>query len=55
MTARAETVRSLAALDGASWAKTGTHATFGELDAGGLMNRALDHDEEHLASLQPNG
>jgi hypothetical protein len=48
---RAETVRSLTALDDAGWAKTGTHATFGELDAAGLMVRALDHDEEHLAGL----
>ena len=50
--ARAATVRSLAALDDAGWAKIGTHATFGHLDAGGLMARALDHDEEHLASLR---
>ena len=51
--ARAVTVRSLAALDDAGWAKTGTHATFGDLDAAGLMGRAIDHDEEHLASLDP--
>jgi hypothetical protein len=51
--ARAATVRSLAALDDAGWAKTGTHATFGELDAGGLMVKAIDHDEEHLRSFDP--
>ena len=50
--ARAATVRSLAALDDAGWAKTGTHATFGELDAAGLIVRAVDHDEEHLGSLE---
>ena len=50
--ARAATVRSLTALDDAGWAKTGTHATFGELDAAGLIVRALDHDEEHIAGLE---
>jgi hypothetical protein len=49
--ARGTTVASVAALDDAGWARTGTHATFGELDAVGLMTRAIDHDEEHLASL----
>jgi hypothetical protein len=49
--ARGATVDTLAALDDAGWAKTGTHATFGELDAAGLMTKAIDHDDEHLASL----
>jgi hypothetical protein len=49
--ARSLTVATLAALDAAGWARTGTHATFGELDATGLMVRAIDHDEEHLASF----
>jgi hypothetical protein len=51
--ARAATARSLTALDDAGWAKSGTHATFGELDASGLMRRALDHDDEHLRSFGP--
>jgi hypothetical protein len=51
--ARRTTVASLTALDEAGWAKTGTHATFGELDAAGLMARALDHDEEHLRGFGP--
>ena len=45
------TVRSLRALDDASWARSGTHETFGELDAAGLMILAVDHDEEHLGGL----
>lgn len=49
--ARASTVATLAALDDAGWARTGTHATFGVLDVAGLMARAIDHDEEHLASF----
>ena len=40
-----------AALDDAGWARTGTHATFGELDVSALMLRAIDHDEEHLAGF----
>jgi hypothetical protein len=48
---RGSTVAILAALDDAGWARTGTHATFGVLDVAGLMTRALDHDEEHLASF----
>jgi DinB superfamily len=50
--ARAVTVASLNALDDAGWTKTGTHATFGILDAAGLMTRAIDHDDEHVASLR---
>lgn len=48
---RASTLATLAALDDAGWARTGTHATFGVLDLVGLMARAIDHDEEHLASF----
>jgi hypothetical protein len=50
--ARAVTIASIEALDDAGWAKTGTHATFGVLDAAGLMTRAIDHDEEHIAGLR---
>jgi hypothetical protein len=48
---RAQTVAHLDALDDAGWARTGTHATYGVLDVAGLLQKALDHDEEHLASL----
>jgi DinB superfamily len=49
---RAVTVGMLDDLGDAGWAKTGVHATFGRLDAAGLMRRALDHDREHIASLE---
>jgi DinB family protein len=45
---RAATVANVAALDADGWARTGTHATFGPLDVGGLLGIAIDHDEEHL-------
>ncbi len=48
---RAETVATLDTLDDAGWARHGTHATFGVLDVAGLLRKALDHDEEHLAAL----
>jgi hypothetical protein len=48
---RAETVAHLDALDEAGWARSGTHATYGALDVAGLVRKALEHDEEHLASL----
>lgn len=48
---RAETVATLAALDDAGWARTGTHATYGVLDVEGLVNLANDHDAEHLAGI----
>jgi len=51
-TARASTVATLESLDEAGWAKTGTHATYGELDVTALMLRAVDHDEEHLGSFE---
>jgi hypothetical protein len=47
------TVALLDDLDDTGWARTGVHATFGRLDAAGLMQKALDHDEEHIASLEP--
>jgi DinB superfamily len=49
--ARRKTAAQLDALDDAGWAKAGIHATYGRLDVAGLMRRALDHDEEHLASF----
>jgi hypothetical protein len=50
--ARASTLAMLDALGPAGWARTGTHDTFGVLDVAGLMEKALDHDDEHLASLR---
>jgi hypothetical protein len=46
------TVALLDALGDEGWAKTGVHATYGRLDAAGLMQKALDHDDEHIASLE---
>jgi DinB superfamily len=48
---RAETVAKLDALDAAGWARSGVHERYGRLDVAGLMQRALDHDEEHIASF----
>jgi hypothetical protein len=50
---RATTIAMLDGLGDRGWTKTGVHATFGRLDAAGLMGKALDHDEEHIASLAP--
>jgi DinB family protein len=49
---RSETVAGYRALDDAGWARTGRHATFGEVDAEGLLRLAVEHDEEHLAGLR---
>ncbi len=51
--ARASTLAMLDALGRDGWARTGTHDTFGVLDVEGLMTKAADHDDEHLASLEP--
>ena len=50
--ARASTLAMLDALGPDGWARTGTHDTFGVLDVAGLMEKALDHDDEHLANLR---
>jgi len=49
---RAETLKMYGALDDPGWARAGRHATFGRLDADGLLRLAVDHDEEHLAGLR---
>lgn len=49
--ARARTVATVRALDDAGWARHGTHATYGVLDVAGLLRLAVDHDEDHAASL----
>ena len=54
-TQAAKRAKTLAMLDGLGpdgWARTGTHDTFGTLDVAGLMEKAADHDDEHLASLR---
>ena len=48
---RAATIALLTDLDDDGWSKTGVHATYGRLDAAGLMQKALDHDDEHIASF----
>ena len=49
---RADTVARLDALDDVGWSRAGTHATYGRLDVAALLRLALEHDEEHLASLR---
>ena len=53
--ARQATVGMLAAFDNADWARTGTHETYGVLDVAALLEKAADHDEEHLSSLRAAG
>jgi len=48
---RARTVATVRALDDAGWTRFGTHETYGRLDVAGLLRLAIDHDEEHAASL----
>jgi hypothetical protein len=48
---RGTTIMMLDALDDGGWRRTGEHATYGILDVAALMTRAVDHDEEHLASF----
>ena len=49
---RGATIEILDALGEAGWARTGEHATYGVLDVAGLMDRAIDHDDEHIASFR---
>jgi hypothetical protein len=48
---RGTTIMILDALDDDGWRRTGEHATYGVLDVAALMTKAIDHDEEHLASF----
>lgn len=48
---RAALLETVAAMDEAALLSTGVHATFGELDAVGLLGEVVRHDAEHLASL----
>lgn len=49
--ARMTTVATIQALDGAGWARHGTHATYGILDIEGQLRIAIDHDRSHLEGL----
>ena len=49
---RAATVANVSALDADGWARAGTHATFGRLDVGRILEIAIEHDEEHLRDLE---
>lgn len=48
---RRETVAILDGFGAETWDRTGIHATWGEIDVADLMVRALDHDDEHIASF----
>ena len=48
---RRETLAILDGFEDDGWARTGIHATWGEVDVIGLMIRAIDHDDEHIAGL----
>ena len=48
---RHRTIATIEALDDAGWARTGVHERFGRLDVAALLQRAIDHDEEHIASF----
>jgi hypothetical protein len=52
---RSETVAILEGFGAETWGRTGIHATWGEIDVADLMVRALDHDDEHIASLAGPG
>lgn len=49
---RGTTIMMLDALDVDGWRRTGEHATYGVLDVAALVTKAIDHDEEHLASFE---
>jgi DinB superfamily len=52
---RGETAAILYGFDEATWSRTGIHATWGEIDVAALMTRAIDHDDEHIASFSEPG
>jgi DinB superfamily len=49
--ARGHSVAILDGFDAPAWARTGVHATFGRLDALGLLRIVTGHDAEHLRGL----
>jgi hypothetical protein len=54
-TRRGETVAILDGFDEPTWSRTGIHATWGEINVPALMVRAVDHDDEHIASFADPG
>jgi hypothetical protein len=51
-TLRESTLRTLATMDEAGWARAGVHATLGRLDVSGLMRILREHDDDHIADLE---
>jgi len=49
---RAETVEMLAGLVHWNWARTGRHEELGRISIRQLVDRAIAHDDEHLAQLR---
>ena len=49
---RAETVEMLADLVHWNWARTGRHEEYGRISIRQLVDRAIAHDDEHLAQLR---
>ena len=49
--ARSRTVATVTGLDDAGWARAGAHTVYGRLDIEGLLRVAIEHDGEHLASV----
>lgn len=49
---RSDTVAQLDRLDEDGWVRSGTHATYGRMEVAALLRLAIDHDEEHLATLE---
>lgn len=48
---RGETCRYLRELSGEDWERRGMHSEDGELDVAGLMQKAFEHDQEHVTIL----
>lgn len=49
---RNATCAYLRELDGEGWARRGMHRVYGELDVAALMQKAVEHDQEHLVTLE---
>ena len=49
--ARAETVRMLAALDASQWSRSGVFEGYGPVTVKGLVHFLCSHDQQHLAGL----
>jgi hypothetical protein len=51
--ARAHSVEIIDGFTEDQWGRSGVHATYGRLDVAGLLRIVTDHDQEHLAGLDP--